>query len=442
MRKADVTIVGGGPGGFAAALRARKHGFETFLVEKSALGGVCLNEGCIPTKSFIADALRLKKEIPAEEKNLYFPEMIRKKDGLVLRLRRGAAATLKQHGVNVLEAEARVTGPGTVRAGYETIETRFILIATGSRPRPLEQVPFDEEQILSSDGLLGLKEVPGSLLVIGAGPTGCEFASLFHLLGCRVTLVEATPALLPGQDREISEFLKKEMLRQGISVHTGETVREMKRGKDSVEITLHSREVLRADKILVSIGRIPNSHHLGLENLGVLSPKGFVVVDDSMKSAVPSLFAVGDVVGGYPLAHVASHQGRIAVDRMAGIDRKVEREAIPECIFTFPEIGRVGKTEEEERSQQKKIRVGKSFFLASAKAHMLDEKEGFIKLIGEEKTGKLLGAHLIGPHVTELLGELTLALRKGISIPEIADTIHPHPTLSESVEEAARDFAS
>lgn len=415
-----MTILGGGPGGFAAALRARKeYGLSTVLVEKEAIGGVCLHRGCIPTKSFLTDALLLKP----------YPEIVLKKEKIVSRLHQGALATLRKESVSVIQGAARILKEHLVQVGQETIETKFILIATGSRPRELPGTPFDGEKILSSDDLLKIKEIPKSLLIIGAGPTGCEFASLFNLLGCelvgRVTVVEAASRLLPNHDEEISEALKKIFVRLGIEVRLNQ--------KAAVE-----KE--SAEKILVSIGRIPNSQDLGLEALGVLLKDGFISVDDHMRTAIPSIFAVGDVIGKWPLAHVASHQGEIAVDVIAGKNRTAEPSAIPECVFTVPEIARVGLTEKEAREKRREVLVGRSSFITSARALMLDEKEGFVKLIGDAKNGQLLGAHLLGPHVTELLSELTLAVRLGLSIREIEETIHPHPTLSESVEEAASDF--
>ena len=366
--------------------------------------------------------------------------MLNKKEGIVSRIHQGALATLKKEGVILLEGEAKVLREHFVRVSDETIETKFILIATGSRPKEMSGFPFDGERILSSDDLLKIKGIPRSLLIIGAGPTGCEFASLFHALGTQVFLLEATPSILPGQDGEISEALKKIFIKQGIEIHLGETVVSVQKAAHGVTALTASGEKKAAEKILVSIGRSPNSHTLGLESLAISLRNGYIPVGASMRTTIPSIYAVGDVTGKWPLAHVASHQGRIAIENMAGEKRTTEEIAIPECIFTIPEIAKVGWTEKEAEEKGKGIRVGRSSFFVSAKAQILEEKEGFIKLVGEAQTGKLLGAHLLGPQVTELLGELTLALRMGISVSNIQETIHPHPTLSESVEEAARDF--
>ena len=428
--KADVTILGGGPGGFAAALRAREHGFKTALLEREAVGGVCLHRGCIPTKSLITNAF--KKEL--------FPDMLLKKERIVSRLHQGALATLKKESVSLIQGEAKILKEHVVGVEGDTIDTKFILIATGSRPKEIPGVPFDGGKILSSDDLLEIKEIPQSLCIIGGGPTGCEFASLFSLLGSHVMLVEAASFLLPGHDEDISEALRKIFVRQGIELHLKEQVSSLELKNEEVVLTTSSGKKLATGKVLISIGRVPNSSHLGLEGLNISLTNGFISVDDGLRTAIPSIFAVGDVIGKWPLAHVAAHQGRVAVDNMAGKKRVAEKTAIPECVFTFPEIARVGLTEKEAEAKGSEIRIGRSSFFVSAKAQMLEEKEGFIKLVGEARTGKLLGAHLLGPQVTELLGELTLALRTGIAIPEIGETIHPHPTLSESVEEAARDF--
>ena len=436
--KTDLAIVGGGPGGFAAALKAREYGFKTLLIEKEAVGGVCLHRGCIPTKSLLADAFLLRKE--TSQKKSAFSEMLSKKERIVSRIHQGVLTTLQKEGVMLVEGEAKVVREHLVRVNDETIETKFILIATGSRPQEIAGLPFDGERILSSDDLLRVKDIPKSLLIIGAGPTGCEFASLFRVLGSEVVLLEAVPSILPGQDKEISEALKKIFIKQGIGIHVGKTVLSVEKGDKEATVSTTSGEKKSAENILVSIGRSPNSQNLGLESLAISLRNGYIPVDACMRTVVPSIYAVGDVTGKWPLAHVASHQGRIAIENMAGKKRSAEEMAIPECVFTMPEIAKVGWTEKEAQEKGKGIRVGRSSFFVSAKAQILEEKEGFVKLVGEAHTGKLLGAHLLGPQVTELLGELTLALRMGISIPEIQETIHPHPTLSESVEEAARDF--
>ena len=439
MMKVDVTILGGGPGGFAAALKAREYGFKALLIEKEAVGGVCLHRGCIPTKSLLADAFLLRKEKREDKKNA-FSEMLSKKEKVVSRIHQGALDTLKKEGVLLIQGEAKVVREHLVRVNDETIETKFILIATGSRPKEITGFPFDGERILSSDDLLKIKDIPQSLLIIGAGPTGCEFASLFHVLGTQVFLLEVAPSILPGQDEEISEALKKIFIKQGIEVHAGETVVSVQKRDEGVVVSTASGEKKSAEKILVSIGRSPNSQNLGLESLEFSLINGVIPVDACLRTVVPSIYAVGDVTGKWPLAHVASHQGRIAIENIAGKKRSAEEMAIPECVFTMPEIAKVGWTEKEAKGKGKEIRVGRSSFFVSAKAQILEEKEGFVKLVGEAQTGKLLGAHLLGPQVTELLGELTLALRMEISVSEIQETIHPHPTLSESVEEAARDF--
>ncbi|MFH1857697.1 MAG: dihydrolipoyl dehydrogenase [Candidatus Omnitrophota bacterium] len=437
--KADVTILGGGPGGIAASLHASHNQFKTILVEKDAVGGVCLHRGCIPTKSLITDALALEEGLSGKEKQAFLEAMLRRKESVVARLHQGALASLRDAGVLVVRGEARIISERCVRVNEENIDTRFILVATGSRPKTIQGFPFDGTEILSSDHLLQEKEAPGSLVIIGAGPSGCEFAGLFHRLGTRVILLEALPFLLPGFDEEISETLKKIFIRQGIGVHTGETVASFQRDDGGVLVAAASGAHYRAEKVLVSVGRTPNTQGLGLEELGVSMNQGFIAVDRQMRTSVPTVFAVGDATGKWPLAHAASHQGRVAVDAMAGKESAAEEFAVPECVFTVPEVAKVGWTEKTARGRGK-VSIGRAPFIRSAKAQILGQKEGFVKLVGESPGGKLVGAHLIGPHVTELIGELALACRVGISIRDIQEVPHPHPTLSESVEEAARDF--
>ena len=304
MVKADVTILGGGPGGIAASLRARQYGFKTILVEKDAVGGVCLHHGCIPTKSLITDVLSLKEDTSEEEKKNFFGAMLRKKENVVSRIHQGVLSTLRKEGVLLMRGEGRITQEHRVRVNEEEITTKFILIATGSRPKSLPGLSFDGKRILSSDDLLRFEELPKSLLVIGAGATGCEFASLFHLLGTQVTLLEGTSFILPGHDEELSLALKKIFVRQGIDVKTGKKVSTIEEGT-------------QAAKVLLSVGRTPNSP-FGLDALNLSLKNDYIPVDRHMRTSVPSVFAIGDVVGKWPLAHVASHQGRVAVDNIAG----------------------------------------------------------------------------------------------------------------------------
>ena len=424
----DLTILGGGPGGFSAALRAREHGFKTVLVEKAEVGGVCLHKGCIPTKSLITDALFFKKNKSGREETEFFEKMLRKKSEVVSRLHQGMESSLQKKGVSVLRGRGEILREHRLRVRDREIDSRFILIATGSRPKPISGFPFDGNQVLSSDDLLRLSEIPKSLVIIGAGPTGCEFASLYHALGSHITLLEATPRLLPGSDESVSEELKKIFIREGIDVRVG--------------VKVSSLEEIRAEKILISIGRLPNSDALGLDKWGVLRADGCIEVNALMQTVVPSIYAIGDVTGQSLLAHVASYQGEIAVDHMAGKVHEAKTFAVPECVFTIPEVAQAGFTEKEAQSKRKDIRVGRFSFLASAKAHILGEKLGFVKLIGDGETGELLGAHLLGPHVTELIAELTLVLQMHGTVRQIAETLHPHPTLSESVRGAALDFLS
>ena len=425
----DLAIIGAGWAGFNASLRAKGLGLKVLLVEKEQLGGTCLNQGCIPTKTLIqsAKAYSLSKKsqafgIDVVNPQINFTKIQERKEKIIQQLRSGMQFMLK--GIEFLNAQAQILSKKEVKVGNETIKTKFILIATGSKPLELPNLRFDGKKIISSDDILNLKEIPGSLLIIGGGVIGCEFASLFSILGSRVWIVEKMPQLLPGLDLSLAKKIETIFKKKGIKVSTN---------TDATTVDLKDY-----DLALLCIGRAPKTEGLGLENIGLNIEKGRIIVDEYLKTNIPNIYAAGDCAARLMLAHYASYQGRIAAENIAHPENpiKVDDSTVPNCIFTDPEIASVGLTEEEAKT--KDISIKRFDFLGSGMARILDETEGFIKIICDKKTDQILGASIIGPKATELIGILTLAKSSNLKISQIQDTIFAHPTLSECISEALR----
>lgn len=414
----DLVIIGAGWAGFNAALKARELGLKVALVEKKQIGGTCLNLGCIPTKTLIQSArvFTLAKKsanfgVEVVNPQINFLKVQERKQNLIQQLRAGMQFMLK--GIDYINAEAKILSNQEVRAGGNTLKTKYILIATGSKPAELPNLKFDGKKIISSDDILNLKELPKSLLIIGGGVVGLEFASLFSALGVEVTIVEKMPQLLPGLDLEIAKKLETIFKKRGIKVNTN---------TDATSLNLTNY-----DLALLSIGRVPNSDTK-------------IIVDDYLKTNAGNVYAAGDCTGKIMLAHYAAYQGTIAAENIAHPQnpKKADNTNIPNCIFTDPEIASVGISEEETRNKDREIKINKFDFLASGMARILDEAEGFIKIISDAKTGEILGASIIGPKATELIGILTLAICTRLKISQIKDTVFPHPTLSEAIGEAIK----
>jgi dihydrolipoamide dehydrogenase len=427
----DLAVIGAGWAGFNAALRAKELGLKVLLIEKEQLGGTCLNRGCIPTKSLIHSAkiysLTKKSQTfgiditGSPKANLI--KIQERKDKIIQQLHSGMQSMLK--GIDFLNAEAQVISGQDIKVGNQAIKTKFILIATGSKPLELGNLKFDGKKVISSDEILNLKEIPETLLVIGGGVIGCEFANLFSILGSRVSIIEMTPQLLPGTDKEIAKKLETIFKKKGINVSVN---------TDALTIELKDYEL-----VLLCIGRAPETEGLGLEKIGLNLRKGIVVIDEYLKTNIPNIYAAGDCTAKFMLAHFASYQGRVAAGNIAhpNAPKNGDNSNVPNCIFTDPEIASVGLT--QENIQGKEIEINKFDFLGSGMARILEETDGFVKIISDKKTKMILGASIIGPRATELIGILTLAKTARLKISQIQDTIFPHPTLSESIGDTLKE---
>lgn len=445
-----VVIIGAGPGGYVAALRGAQLGLEVTLVEKRFLGGVCLNVGCIPTKALLASAeafvtarsggaygFRVEGEVVAD-----FAAMAARKDRIVKRLTGGIGSLLAAAGVEVVIGEATL-GPDrrvTVRVsdgGERAFQPDAVVLATGSEPARPGLFPIDEERVLTSDGALALTSLPESLIVVGGGYIGMEFASLFSDLGVRVTVVEMLPRILPTVDAEVASALAGIMTERGVRILTGTRVESVDVGSSGVAVSV-AGERLEAEAMLVAVGRVPNS--AGLEAAGLaLDERGFVRVGDCMETDVPGVYAVGDLVGGALLAHKASAEGVVAVERIAGRDSRIDYRVLPSAVFTRPEVASVGLTEEQAAAEGRAVKVGRFPFLACGKAVASGDTEGFVKLVTDSDTGEILGCHILGRGATELVAEAAVAMSMEGLAADIARTIHAHPTLPEALMEAAHD---
>ena len=425
----DVAVIGSGWAGFNAALKAKTLGLEVCLIEKSQIGGTCLNSGCIPTKALLQSAKAFSNSkkssifgIEESQPKVNFSKVQERKDKIISQLRLGMNSMLK--GIDFLSASAQIIASDEIKIGAETIKAKSIIIATGSSPIELSQFKFDKQKILSSDDILELKLVPDSILIVGGGFIGCEFASLFSALGSRVTVVEKMPQILPGEDKEIVKKIETIFKKKGIKIHTG---------TDASSLNLNDYTL-----VLVCVGRAPRIEGLGLDTLGMKIDRKRIVVDEYLRTSIPNIYAAGDCTGKIMLAHYAAYQGRIASGNIASPEnqKKADNQNVPSCIFTDPEIASVGIKEEDAKIKGMDIIINKFDFLGSGMARILDETEGFIKIISDKNSRRLLGASIIGPKATELIAGLTLALTNGLTIPQIKDTIFAHPTLSESIHEA------
>lgn len=429
----DLAIIGAGWAGFGAAIRASQLGLKVVLIERASLGGTCLNYGCISTKSLLQSAkiYSLSKKasnfgIHIEQTSLHFKEMQDRKNRIIEQLRKGMQFMIKNKNITYLNAHAKLVSDTELSLGQGSIKSKYILIATGSRPMELNTLRFDARKILSSDEILNLDRVPSSILIVGGGVIGCEFASLFNTIGSRVTIVELLPWLLPQEDREIAKRLETMFKKRGIQVNTS---------SDARNFSLDEYEI-----ILVSTGRMPNTRDLGLDKIGINLEKDRIIVDDYLKTNVLNIYAAGDCTGKTMLAHFASYQGRQAAENIARPDdpRKIDSMAIPNCIFTQPEVSRVGLSEEEAKKRCQNIEINRFDFLGSGLARIMDETEGLIKIIWDKKTEQVLGASIIGPGAVELIGILTLAMQSGIKVSQIQKTVFAHPTLSEGINQTLK----
>lgn len=458
----DLVILGGGTGGYVAAIRASQLGLKTAVVEKSKLGGTCLHKGCIPSKALLRSAevyATTKKSeefgVETSDVKLNFLKVQERKQNIVQQLHNGVQQLMKKGKIDVYEGIGRILGPsifspmpGTISVEMnngeenEMLIPQNVIIATGSRPRSLQGLEIDGRSVLSSDEALELTELPKTILIVGGGVIGIEWASMLSDFGVDVTVLEYSDRILPTEDHEISKEMYRLMTQKGISIVTSakvlpETLEKENGVKVTADVNGEMKEYT-AEQMLVSVGRLPNIEGIGLENTDIQIEKGYIDTNQFYQTKESHIYAIGDVIGGLQLAHVASHEGIVAVEHIAGEKPiPIDETLIPKCIYSFPEIASVGYTQGEAEDKGFHVKVGKFPFKAIGKALVYGESEGFVKLIVDEKTDDLLGVHMIGPHVTDMISEAGLARVLDATPWEVSHAIHPHPTLSEAIGEAA-----
>ena len=456
-----IVILGAGPGGYVAAIRAAQLGARVTVIESRALGGVCLNWGCIPSKALLSVIELGDKVKKSEDLGLLvqgpltydLARMVARKDKVVATLVKGIATLFKAWNIEHVQGTGSLRDRQTVTVTaddgrVQDIHADAIVIATGSSWPNLPQFPIDGTQVLTSQHLLDLDRIPVSLLIIGAGVEGCEFAALYSGLGTEVTIVELMARVLPLEDEEISSTMERELKKRGVTVLTGTIVERLERSAATITAHLKDGGQITAEKMLVSVGRSLNSRGIGLEQVGVQTGRRReILINDRMETTVPGIYAIGDVVGKAMLAHVASAQGKVAVENIMGHEAAIRYDVIPAGIFTLPEIGRVGMTEQQARERAEAsgqnpdmaVKVGRFRYAGIGKAQATGDTAGFFKVIAESPSGKILGVHIVGAHAADLVHEAALAMQVGATVTQLAETVHAHPTLAEGLMEAAED---
>lgn len=453
----DLVIIGGGPGGYVAAIRASQLGLKTCLVEKEKLGGTCLHAGCIPSKALLRSAEVFATVKRAQEFGvqvgqvaLDFPRVQARKQEIIDRLHKGILHLMKKGKIDLVSGRGEIISADQVRVtmadgNNQDLTAKHILLATGSSPRTLPGLAIDGEYVLTSDQALQLTELPESMLIVGGGVIGIEWASLLSDFGVDVTVLEYTERIIPTEDEDISKEMQRLLKKKRVKVVTGANVlsETLERGDGSVTIQAEhkgEKKEYTANKLLVSVGRAANVEGIGLETTNIMVERGFIETNAYFQTATPSIYAIGDVVGGLQLAHVASAEGIIAVEHMVGKQPKpLDETLVPRCIYSNPEVASVGYTEQEAKQLGYAVKTGKFSFRAIGKALVYGEVDGMVKLVVDEKTDALLGAHMIGPHVTDMISEAGLARVLEASCAQMGNMIHPHPALSETLGEAALD---
>ena len=451
MKQTDLVVIGGGPAGYAAAIRAGQKGMKVILIESRDIGGTCLNRGCIPTKAFFRsqEVFHMVERaaefgVKATLEGIDWSKIIGRKNKVVKQLTGGVRFLLKKAGAEVIDGIGSFLDAKTIEVigkdgNKETIQAKHILIATGSKSASLPVPGADLEGVIDSDQMLDLPALPEKLVVIGGGYIGMEMACIFNTFGTQVEVIEMLPGILPIVDREVADLLVQILEKRGMKIHVNAKVTQItKNGKLTVTYEQNGENrTVEGDYVLDATGRVPMTDGLHLENAGIILERRAVVTDQHMKTSIPSIYAAGDVNGKYLLAHVAYKEAEAAVSNMLGGNSTINYQVVPNCIFCSPEISSVGMTEEEAINNGHEVQIGKFPFRGSGKALIEGETDGFVKIIAEKETGEILGAHIIGPHASDLIGELTLAMALESTPEEIAHTIHPHPTLTETVMEAA-----
>ncbi len=448
-QKAEAVVLGGGPGGYVAAIRLGQLGKETILIEKDQLGGVCLNIGCIPSKALIRVA-KLKKRLEAAKQiglevsglKIDFPKVQAWKQSVVDRLTSGVEYLCKGNNVKVIIGVGSFKGTHQLEVktttGTESIETKDTIIATGSQSFELPSFKFDGTRIISSTEALALQEIPKNFVVIGGGVTGLEMGTMYAELGSKVTIIEMLEQLLPGTDLDLVRIVERSLRKLGVDYHVKSKAKEFRNGKVYADLEDGKEAALDADKVLITVGRRPNSDQIGLQATGVKTDtQGFIQVDKRMQTNVPGIYAIGDVVGPPMLAHKASKEGIVAAEAIAGMNSEADFRAIAGVIFTDPEIATVGLTDDQAKEKGYDPIVGKFPFAALGRAMLAGETEGFVKIIADKNSDVVLGVHIVGAEASDMISEAALAIEMGATLEDVGFTIHPHPTLPESIMEAS-----
>jgi dihydrolipoamide dehydrogenase len=448
----DVVVLGAGPGGYVAAIRAAQLGQKVAIIEKEYIGGVCLNIGCIPTKALLKNAevahtlQHRAKEFGFDFKDLTLDYSVafKRSREVSARLVKGIGFLLKKHKIDLLEGTGMLTGPNNLKVtlnegGEKELEAKAIIVATGARPRTLPGVEFDGKQVISYIEGITSDKLQKSVVIIGGGAIGVEFAYIWANYGVEVTILEMMPHLLPNEEPEVSKVLEKAYKKLDINFQTGARVEKLEKQKDSVKLTLQDGSTLEAEQVMLAINFQPNVEKIGLDAAGVkLTERGNIAIDEHMRTNVPHIYAIGDVATDYRLAHVASAMGIVAAETIAGHETMtLDMKMMPRCTYSVPQVASFGYTEAQAKEAGYEVNVGQFPFIANGKALGLGERDGFVKIVADAKYGEILGAHLVGPDVTELLPELTLAHHAELTAEEIARNVHAHPTLSEALMEAA-----
>ncbi|MDY4960828.1 dihydrolipoyl dehydrogenase [Chlamydia suis] len=445
----DCVVIGAGPGGYVAAITAAQAGLKTALIEEREAGGTCLNRGCIPSKALLSAAEIVNQIRHANQFGIHvdnfsidYPAMVQRKDSVVRSIRDGLNGLIRSNKITVFSGRGSLISSTEVKVLGETssvIKARSIILATGSEPRAFPGIPFSPSspRILCSTGVLNLKELPQKLAIIGGGVIGCEFASLFHTLGSKVTVIEASQQILALNNPDISKTMLDKFSRQGLRFILGASVSAIQDMGDRVRITINGNDE-EYDYVLVSIGRRLNTENIGLDKAGVIcDERGVIPTDSTMRTNIPNIYAIGDITGQWQLAHVASHQGIVAARNIAGHRDEIDYSAVPSVIFTFPEVATVGLSPSVAQQQGIPVKITKFPFRAIGKAVAMGEADGFAAIISHETSQQILGAYVIGPHASSLISEITLAVRNELTLPCIYETIHAHPTLAEIWAESA-----
>jgi dihydrolipoamide dehydrogenase len=459
----DIIIIGSGPGGYVCAIRAAQLGFKTAIVEREYLGGICLNWGCIPTKALLRSAEILHYLQHAKDYGLSVGEVsydpaavVKRSRGVSKRLNDGVGFLMRKNKIAVIWGEATIDAPGKITVkngraeapkgalGAGSYQAKHIIIATGARPRVLPGLEPDKKLVWTYFEAMVPERMPKSLLVVGSGAIGIEFASFYRTLGAEVTVVEVLPQILPVEDAEIAAFARKSFEKQGIKIFTGAKVTKLDKKDDSVTATIDdgkgSTQALTVDRVIAAVGVVGNVENLGLEKLGVKTDRGAIVIDGTCKTNVPGIYAIGDVAGPPLLAHKAEHEGVICVEAIKGLHpHAMDKRLIPGCTYCTPQVASVGLTEQAAKAQKLDVRVGRFPFVGNGKAIALGEDQGMVKVIFDKKTGQLLGAHMAGAEVTELIQGYVVAMNLETTEEELMHTVFPHPTLSEMMKEAVLD---